>query len=169
MLPQKPPRVKRARLNGGDSETQKSSSFRVSQTFQLAVQNDDPLVLSKPSNCLKQGRAAFAFAKDFFWSRSTIGNLHATVTLRSIHTILMKRLSCAELAQQHQGFVDDYPGEPGRESGIFTEPLQVHECPLKRALHCIFRILLIAKDAEGRAIGFALMTLVQFSEGVVVS
>ncbi|MGB2634670.1 MAG: hypothetical protein WAM58_12115 [Candidatus Acidiferrum sp.] len=40
---------------------------------------------------------------------------------------------------------------------------------MKRALHRIFRILLIAKDAEGRAIRFALMTLVQFSEGVVAS
>ena len=79
------------------------------------------------------------------------------------------RLSCSALSQQHQGFVDDYPGEPGRESGVFAEPLQVHECPLKRALHRIFRILLIAKDAEGGAISFALMAVVQFSEGVVVS
>src|SRR5208282_4914474 len=169
MLPQKPPRVKRARLNGGDGETQKPSGFRASQTFQLAVKNDDPQVLSKPSNCLKQGRAAFAFAKDFFWCRSTVSNLHATITLCSIHAIFMKRLSSAAPAQQYQGFVDDDPGKPGRESGVFAEPLQVHECSLKRALHRIFRILLIAKDAEGRAIDLALVPVVQFSEGVVVS
>jgi hypothetical protein len=47
--------------------------------------------------------------------------------------------------------------------------LQADEYPLKGALHHIFGILRIAKDAQGRAIGFALMTLVQFSEGVVVS
>jgi hypothetical protein len=80
----------------------------------------------------------------------------------------MKRLSRAALAQQHQGFVDDDPSEPGRESGVFAEPLQVHQGPVKRALHRIFRILHIAKDAEGRAMGFALLALAQFSEGVFV-
>src|SRR5271154_6253841 len=99
MLPQKPPRVKRARFNRGDGETQKSSGFRASQAFQLALQNDDPQVLSKPSNCLKQGRAAFAFAKDLFWCKSTASDLHATITLCSIHTTFIKRLSCAALAQ----------------------------------------------------------------------
>jgi hypothetical protein len=81
----------------------------------------------------------------------------------------MKRLLCAALAQQHQGFVDDYSGEPGRESGVLAEPLQVHECPLKRALHRVFRVLLIAKDADGRAIDFTLVPVVQFAEGLVVS
>jgi hypothetical protein len=42
MLPEKPPRVKRARLNGVDGETEKSSGFRARQTFQVAVQNDGP-------------------------------------------------------------------------------------------------------------------------------
>ena len=108
-----------------------------------------------------QGVAAFYGPQD--------APLHASITLCSIQIIFMKRLSCAALAQQHRGFADDYLGEPGRESGVFAEPLQVHDCPLKRAHHRIFRILLIAKDTEGRAIGFALVTLVQFSEGVVVS
>jgi hypothetical protein len=73
------------------------------------------------------------------------------------------------LAQQHQRIVDDDPDEPGRESGVFAELLQVHECPLKRALHRVFRILLIAKDAESGAIRFAMMALVEFSESLVVS
>ncbi|HTA60716.1 MAG TPA: hypothetical protein VK805_21360 [Candidatus Baltobacteraceae bacterium] len=161
--------MKCAPLNGAHGQAKTPSGLRAGQALHLAVQNDDPQVLSKPSNCLKQGRASFAFAEDFFWCRSAIGNLHATLTLRNVHPLFVKRLSRAALAQQHQRFVDDYPGEPGRKSGVFAESLQIHEYPLKGALHRIFRVLLIAKDAEGRAIGFALMTFVEFSEGVVVS
>ena len=133
------------------------------------MQNHDPQVLPKASNCLKQGRAAFAFAKDFFWCRSAVGDLPGTVTLFGIHIIFITRLSLPALSQEHQGFIDDYPGKPSRESGTLAELLKVHERPLERALHGIFRILLIADNAESGAIGFALMTVVQFSEGIVVS
>jgi len=93
--------MKRACFNGGDGETQKSSGFRDAQTFQFAVQNDDSQLLSKSSNCLEQGCAAFAFAKDFFWCGSAAGDLHSAVTLSSIHIMFVKRLSSAALSQQH--------------------------------------------------------------------
>jgi len=43
-----------------------------------------------------------------------------------------------------------------------------HERALKSPLHRVFCILLIAKDAKSHAIGFELVTLVEFSQGVLM-
>jgi hypothetical protein len=95
-------------LNGADRETQEFGGFRACQTFQIAVENDDPQVLSKLTNCLKQCRPTFGFAKDFFRRRPAVRNVEVTVPLIGIHPVLKKWFPCAALAQQHQGFVDRY-------------------------------------------------------------
>jgi hypothetical protein len=133
------------------------------------VENDDPQVLSKLTNCLKQCRPTFGFAKGFFRRWAAVRNVELTVPLIGIHQVLKKSFPCAALAHQHQGFIDRYAREPGRESRVFAESLQVNKHSLKRPLHHIFRILLIAKYAESRAISPKLVTPVQFSESVLMS
>jgi hypothetical protein len=95
-------------LNGADRETQEFGGFSACQTFQIAVENDDPQVLSKLTNCLKQYRPTFGFAKGFFRRRPSVSNVEVTEPLIGIHPVLKKWLPCAALAQQHQCFVDRY-------------------------------------------------------------
>ncbi|HTZ48683.1 MAG TPA: hypothetical protein VMH20_13895 [Verrucomicrobiae bacterium] len=89
----------RARLNGGDGKTQKAGGLRASEASQLAVQHDNLQLLSKPSNCLKQDRVTFTFAKDFFWSRSAVNNLHSGVTWCSIRGTSVRQIWHTALAQ----------------------------------------------------------------------
>ena len=131
MLPQKPPRVKRARLDCAQRQAQALRGLGAGQPLQFPVEHHDSQVLSQLRNGLPQPCAALAFAEDFFWRRSAVRNLHGTIIVLIIQTIFLKRLSYAALAQQHQGFVDDYPREPRRETGFLAKPLQVHDGPRK--------------------------------------
>ena len=56
-------------LNGANFKTHQFGRFRARQASQIAVENDDPQVLSKLANCLKQCRPTFGFVKDFFRRR----------------------------------------------------------------------------------------------------
>jgi len=124
-VPQNSPCVKHTRLNGAHGQAEAPSSLGAGQTLQLTEQNDDPQVLSKPSNCLMQGCVAFGLAKHFFWCRSTIGNLDADIAFCGIQTMCMKRLSSAALAQEYQGFIDRYSCKPGGERRVFAETFQI--------------------------------------------
>jgi len=103
---------------------------------------------------------ALAFANDFFRRRSAVSNLHAAIASFGIRTIFKNWLACAALAQYHQGFIDRYAGQPCRKTRVFAEPLQIQERALKRSLHGVFRILLISKYAESRAVSCELVTLI---------
>jgi hypothetical protein len=101
MLLQKPPRVHCPRLNSAYRQAKALSGLGAGQALQLPVVHNDSQVLSKLRNCLPQRCAALAFAEEFFWCRSAVGNLRSTVTSFSIHTAFIKWFSRAALAQQH--------------------------------------------------------------------
>jgi hypothetical protein len=72
----KPPTVEEylAFVQGAFEDTQEFGGFRACKTVQIAVENDDPQVLPKLTNCLKQCRPTFGFAKDFFRRRPAVRN-----------------------------------------------------------------------------------------------
>ena len=79
--------------------------------------------------------------------------------------------SCARamLTNQRLRFIDGDAGQPRRKGRLSTKSFEIGESPLKRTLHRISGILLVAKDAEGRPIGFDSVTLIKFSESVFES
>ena len=115
MLSQKPPRVKCPPFNSAHRQAKTPRGLGAGQALQLSVEHNDPQILPELRDGLPQRCVPLAFTEDFFWCRSAIGDLQATVTLRTIRAIFMKRRSRVALAQKYQGFVDHYASKPGRE------------------------------------------------------